>query len=1027
MKAARIILATAVGLLLAIPASLGAAEPVDFHRQIRPLLSSYCFQCHGPDAKARQADLRLDREQDLFSDEQRRIIVRGKPSQSQLIHRITSTDPDVRMPPADSDKTLSREDQALLTRWIRQGADFSRHWSLVPPTAAKPPAIRNKSWPRNEIDNFILARLEKEKIAPSAAAGPETLARRLYLDLTGLPPTLEQLDAFLSDSSEFRYPQLVDRLLDADQFGEHMAWHWLAAARYSDTNGYQGDRTRTMSFWRDWVIEAFNDNMPFDKFTVDQLAGDLLENPSLDQLVASGFNRNHPLNGEGGRIPEENRVEYVFDRTETTSTVWMGLTVGCARCHDHKFDPVSQREYYQLYSYFNHIEESGSVDAGGNAKPVINVPTLEQRQRIKQLDGEIVEQESIQGRSYSELAESRAEWIRRLQGELTDKDRISGWQILHPDAATTSGGAAVNVEPGGAVFVSGTFPKRDDYTVTIKPAAELLAAIRLEALTSRGLKYQGPGRKANFVLTSFEASLTPPGGEPMQLKFSRTVADFNQDDLNVSSALDPSAEQGWGVWEGEINTAQNRKAVFYLESPLQVVAGSTLTIILRQQSKHDDHLLGYFRLSAGSDSEFGLETPLAPPASIVEILRQPVSTWNEQQADDLSKYHRQQTQQYREAARQITLRRAELDRLSDKYATTMVMRDRKNPRETYMLTMGRYDALRKDEGLIHPDVPASLPPLADDAPANRLALARWLVSGDHPLTARVAVNRIWQAFFGAGLVRTSEDFGSQGELPSHPALLDWLATRYMEHGWDTKQLIRLILNSACYRQQSHSRAELVERDPYNRLLARAPRYRLPSHVIRDQALSLSGLLNPAIGGPSVKPYQPAGLWADFSFGKITYSADSGEKLYRRSLYTFWRRSLGPPNMFDEADRKLCSVRASRTNTPLHALTLLNDVTFIEASRVFAERVMQQHPQADRRLATAFRMATSRAPSKAEMELLDRALQRALLYYRENADDAIAYVGIGERPVAEGLDPAELAAYGNVLNIILNTDEALTRE
>ena len=1018
----------AVLLLVLSPACLAAAEKdVDFNSQIRPILSENCFKCHGPDENARQAELRLDNEEAVFADPQRGILVRGKPGRSELVRRIMSPDPDEQMPPADSNKSLTREEKQLLVRWIRQGAGYQQHWSLIAPVRPAIPDNRKQRWATNDIDRFILARLEKEGTDPSPAASRETLLRRLTLDLNGLPPTLAEIDDFLSDQSEEAYPRVVERLLRSPRFGEHMAWNWLDAARYSDTNGYQGDRTRTMSFWRDWVIEAFNNNMPFDKFTIDQLAGDLLENPGLDQLVASGFNRNHPLNGEGGRIPEENRVEYVFDRTETTSTIWMGLTVGCARCHDHKFDPISQREYFQLYSYFNHVDESGSVDAGGNANPVMNVPTLEQRQRIGQLEKDILDHEKKKNVSYADLAESRKEWIDRLQNQLNKDGQLSGWEILHPESATTSGGATVNVEPGGSVFVSGTFPKRDDYTVTIKPDAGSLAAIQLEALTSSGLKYQGPGRKANFVLTSFEANLVPPDGEPVKLTFNRAIADFNQDALNVSTALDPSAEQGWGIWEGEINTAQDRRAVFYLENPVELPAGSTLTVILRHQSKNDDHLLGYFRLSTSSNPQADLETPLSPPTAVLDILRKRIADWSEKEADEVSKYHRKTTDQYRESQQQITLGRAELDRLGDKYAKTMVMRDRDTPRKTYMLTVGRYDALRKDEGLIHPGVPASLPSLSDDAPANRLALARWLVSGRHPLTARVAVNRLWQSIFGNGLVRTSEDFGSQGELPSHPALLDWLATEYMENGWDTKAMVRLMVNSSTYQQQSIARPELADIDPFNRLLARGPRHRLPAHVIRDQALAVSGLLKEKVGGPSVKPYQPAGLWADFSFGKITYSRDSGESLYRRSLYTFWRRSLGPPNMFDEANRQICSVRLRRTNTPLHALTLLNDITFVEAARVFAERILESHDTPEVRLATAFRMTTSRQPTEAELAVLLRALKRSLAYYQENSQQADEFRNAGEYPPADGLAAIDVAAYGNVLNMILNTDEAITRE
>jgi mono/diheme cytochrome c family protein len=1018
-----------VPLLLGVAAQsiLAADKDIDFNKQIRPILSENCFACHGPDDDARQAELRLDREESIFGDPERTIIRRGKPGQSELVRRITSHDPDEQMPPADSNKSLTREQVQLLTRWIKQGARYQRHWSLMAPVRAEPPSSGKSQWPRNDVDRFILARLKKEGLQPSPVASRETLLRRLSLDLSGLPPTLAEIDDFLNDSADDAYQRVVERLLKSPRFGEHMAWSWLEAARYSDTNGYQGDRTRTMSFWRTWVIRAFNDNMPFDKFTIDQLAGDLLEDPTLDQLVASGFNRNHPLNGEGGRIAEENRVEYVFDRTETTSTVWMGLTVGCARCHDHKFDPITQREYFQLYSYFNHIDESGSVDAGGNANPVMNVPTLEQWQRIKQLEKEITDNETRKGQPEIELAESRQDWINRLQGQLKDQGKLQGWSVLQPAAVISSGGATVAIEPSGAVLITGSFAKKDDYTVTVKPVAGSLAAIQLEALTTDQLKYQGPGRKANFVLTSFELSITSPGGEAVKLPLARAIADFNQDGLNVSATLDPSAEQGWGIWDGEINTAQDRKAIFFLETPVEMAAGSELTIVLRHQSKHDEHNLGHFRLSVSSDPKVDLLAPSAPSTAIVTILRTPVESWTEKQATEVSHYHRAQTEQYQEAQRQVTLRRAELDRISDKYASTMVMRDREKPRETYMLTVGRYDAPRKDEGLIHPDVPASLPPLPESAPANRLALARWLVSGQHPLTARVAVNRLWQGIFGSGLVRTSEDFGSQGELPSHPALLDWLACEYLKGGWDTKAMIRLMVNSATYRQQSRVSPELLAKDPFNRLLARGSRYRLPSHVIRDQALAVAGLLKEKVGGPSVKPYQPAGLWADFSFGKITYKADSGENLYRRSLYTFWRRSLGPPNMFDEANRQVCTVRFSRTNTPLHALVLLNDVTFVEAARVFAERILVNHQTSEDRLATAFRMTTSRRPGKEEIVILNRLLDRSLTYYREHPDQATEFLQSGESPLAEGLDRVDLAAYANVFSMLLNTDEAITRE
>ena len=1013
-------------LVLGLVYQVRAADPVDFGRQVRPILSQYCFQCHGPDARARQAELRLDIATGPFARADSKVIVPGQPARSELIKRVLSTDVEQQMPPPEIKMQLSSQQKEVLRQWVQQGAHYQQHWSFVMPSRPFLPATSTTGWVRNSIDAFVLARLEKEKMLPQPQADRATLIRRLTFDLTGLPPTLGEIDDFLEDSSPQAYEKLVDRLLGSTRYGEHMAWNWLAAARYGDTNGYQGDRTRTMHFWRDWVGRSFNRNQPFDQFTIEQLAGDLLPDPSEEQLIATGFNRNHPLNGEGGRIAEENRVEYVFDRTETTSTVWMGLTVGCARCHDHKYDPITQKEYFQLYTYFNSIAESGRVDKGGNAAPVAKVLTIAQRSRLQTIRTGIEQNLQVMNRPLASLEVSRKTWINEVRGKLAGQSLL-GWKTIQPTVVKSTGGATLGIEKDQSVLVSGKFPKRDDYVVEGKSPLSRISAFRLEALTHDLLNFNGPGRTANFVLTQFQVAVQQ-GDQPLvELKFSRALADFNQGGLEVQGAIDPSKEKGWGVWDGETKTAQDRQAVFVLDSPIEIAPGAKLVVSLKHQSKHEEHVLGRFRISVTGVDNPGLETSVLPPAQLLSILGTDLADWTPLQHEEVARYHRGQTVEFRQANRQRWLLETEIERLLVTGSETMVMKDLDKPRETYVLQIGRYDAPQKDQGLIKPGVPASLPRLPAAASANRLALAQWLVDPDHPLTARVAVNRIWQQMFGQGLVETAEDFGSQGKPPSHPLLLDWLACEFRESGWNVKQLVRLMVTSAVYRQSSRVNPEQVDQDPRNILLARGSRHRLPAHVIRDQALFLAGLLVEKTGGPSVKPYQPPGLWADFSFGKIKYAQDRGASLYRRSLYTFWRRSLGPPNMFDEADRKLCSVRTRQTNTPLQALTLLNDVTFIEASRVFAERLLAEDLPDTKLLERAFRMATGRLVTDAETRILLDSLETARQHFKAAPGEAKKLLAVGEKPADATLPVEEIAALASVLNILLNTDEVISKE
>ncbi|MBA4186948.1 MAG: chromosome segregation protein [Planctomycetaceae bacterium] len=817
-------------LALASP-GLAADTRVDFARDVLPILSDKCFQCHGPDEKARKADLRLDLKEDAL---QAPVIVPGKSAESELVKRLAPADPAELMPPAKSNKKLSAAEIATLKAWIDQGAPWGQHWAFTAPRKPAVPHIQNPKYDiRNPVDAFIAERLIREQLLPSPPAEKERLIRRVTLDLTGLPPTLEAVDAFLKDDSPKAYETVVDRLLKSERFGERMAWDWLDAARYADSNGYQGDGERTMWPWRDWVIRAFNDNMPYDRFTVEQLAGDLLPNPTREQTLATGFNRNHMINGEGGRIAEENRVEYVFDQAETVGTIWLGLTFTCSRCHDHKFDPLSKRDYYKLFAYFNQTPVNG---AGGNGQtpPVIDFASPEQEQKRKDAQA-----------AFDALVKQVGPIEKRLReaGMVKDKD--------------------------------------GKYETTLPQLIE--SALR-----------KGPNDRAD---------------------------------------------------------------------------------------QNYDELIKHFK-----DKE----------PEYVKLL------------PELRK-----AKQARDAAAQGVPK-------------VMVMADMPAPRDTFIYTRGDY---QKKEGKVLPGPPAVFK-AASWLPAvrqNRLDLARWIVSPENPLTARVTVNRLWQTFFGTGLVKTADDFGVQSERPSHPELLDWLAVEFVESKWDVKHMVRLMVTSSAYRQSSVVTPELRERDPDNRLLARGTRHRLPAWMIRDQALAASGLLTPTIGGPAVKPYQPAGIWEEATFGNKRYQQDKGEALYRRSLYVFWRRIVGPTMFFDAANRQTCSVKGTTTNTPLHALATLNDITYVEAARALAQLAMTQGGTSDaERVAFAFRRATARKPTEAQVKILVGALEKQRALFAEDKAAAGKLLKTGDSPRNEKLDATDHAALTVVCSLILNLDEVLNK-
>jgi hypothetical protein len=811
---------------------LHADEPIRFSRDILPILSDACFACHGPDEKARKGGLRLDTEAGAYGmgDSGDRAIAPGDSAASAVMSRLLSSDPDEAMPPPTSNHKITPDQIDLVRRWIDKGAAWGKHWAFEPPRRPEvgPPGPGD----HNAIDTLVRARLTKEGIDPAPEASKATLLRRVTLDLTGIPPTPEEMDAFLADPAPDAYDRVVDRLLGSPRFGERMAWEWLEAARYADSNGYQGDSERTMWPWRDWVVDAFNRNLPYDTFTLWQLAGDQLPSATHEQKLATAFLRNHMINGEGGRIPEENRIEYLFDQTETVATVWLGATFNCNRCHDHKYDPYSQRDYFSLLAFFNQTRVDGS---GGNPQspPVLDAPT-------------------------PEVAAKLAEWQPKLAAA----------------AAAT------------AVAEDLKFPRAEGQLID-------------QAETAQGL--------------------------PQEILDHLKVAPADRD----AGRLEKLAAH----WKD-------------------------------------------------TDPEYAL----------------------------LLADHRH--------ARQ------ERDAFAASVPRVMVMEDMEAARQTFILDRGDYLKPTTEVGKA---LPAQLAGEYQLSKPNRLGLAEWLVSPNHPLTARVTVNRFWQSLFGTGLVKTAEDFGLQGERPVQPELLDWLAVEFVESGWDVKRLLRLIVTSGTYRQSSTVTPALAERDPENRLLARGARFRMPSWMIRDSALAASGLLVDRRGGTPVKPYQPAGVWEEATFGNKRYEQDQGEALYRRSLYVFWRRIIGPTLFFDVANRQTCTVKTPRTNVPLHALLTLNDTTYVEAARTLAQHVMVAKSDTPERLNLAFNRVLGRNPIAGELAVLTRALDRHAATYTADPAAANALLAIGASPRDATLVPAEHAAWSLVCSTLLNLDESLTKE
>jgi mono/diheme cytochrome c family protein len=1134
----------------ALPVS--AAEPgkIDFNRDIRPILSNNCIQCHGPDAAERKGGtdgLRLDVRDGALADlGGYAAIVPGAPAKSALIERVSSTDPDLVMPPKESGKKLTKREIDLLTQWVKEGAHYAVHWSYAKPVRPALPAVKQTSWPKNEIDYFILARLEREGLSPSPEADRNTLIRRLSLDLTGLPPTVEEVEAFVADNDPQAYEKLVDRLLHKQAYGEHWAHFWLDLARYADSAGYADDPPRTIWLYRDYVIRSLNENKPFDQFTIEQIAGDLLPNPTNDQLIATAFHRNTLTNNEGGTNDEEFRNVAVVDRVNTTLAVWMGTTMACAQCHTHKFDPITQEEYFRFFAFFNNTEDADRTDES----PLLYVMSPEQQKQKESWELEIASLEKQLSTPTPELLTAQTKWEQSLPKDLT-------WHSPKPTTLSSRENNPATIGEDSVIRLAPK-PAKDVYTVQLPTVGDKLQALRLDVLPDPSLPGNGPGHSGggNFVLSKLTAKVVPPhstqlkgryvrvenlgsgvflhlaevqafrGNENVALagkatqvstdydapaelaidgktngdffkgksvthtgkadnpwwevdlqseqpldrivlwnrtdgdtaarlaKFrvavldekrqvvwettetnspkpsrewslsgERTIpfqvafADYEQPGFAAANVLQPKPDVGWAIGG---QPGQPHHLTLIAATPVELPPGSTLQVVLEQTSRFDQHTLGCFKLSYTGDAHVAELAKM--PAGVLAILQTPADARSDAQRAELTKYFLSQTPQLASQREQLAKLKKQLADL--KADTVPIMRELPSDKRRVTRIQHRGNFLDLGDEVTE-GTPAAFHPLPADQPKNRLTLARWLVDENNPLTARVIANRYWEQIFGIGIVATSEEFGSQGEAPFHPELLDWLATELVRLKWDQKAMLKLLVTSAAYRQSSRLTPELAERDPDNRLLAAGPRVRLSAEMIRDQALAVSGLLSKKMYGPPVKPPQPSiGLNAAFG-GGIDWQTSTGDDKYRRGLYTTWRRSNPYPSMaaFDAPNREVCTVRRSRTNTPLQALVTLNDPVYVEAAQALARRaIAEAGPTPANRVDRLFKLCLARPPREAETQRIVQLYEQALADFQQSPEEARKMATDPLGSPAANVDLADLAAWTVVSNVMLNLDE-----
>ncbi len=1020
----------AVCLLLLGLLAVYAEAPVTFNRDIRPILSNNCFKCHGPDSATRAAGLRLDVEDAARADlGGYAALVPGDPAASELFQRLIADCPDEVMPPPEEEARPTAEEIARVRRWIEGGAEYELHWAYIAPVRPVVPAPTDREWPRNPIDNFVLAHLETLGMAPAAPADPVTLVRRLHFDLIGLPPDPEVVKAFTADPSDAAYAGLVESLLASAHYGERMAIDWLDQVRYADSNGYHSDEPRSVWPYRDYVINAFNDNMPFDQFTREQLAGDLMPAPTREQQIASGFNRLNQITAEGGAQAGEYLAMYTADRVRAVSSVWLGSTMGCAQCHDHKFDPFSAKDFYSMGAFFADIEESGVYKGGSGWPPYLELPTPDQDARLEEFSAEQTQLQATLDTTTPELEAAQREWeagIREKFGDTTGPE----WQIIVPDEMAGDNGTTFEVREDQSLVAGGKNPEDEIYRLRLKPGAGVYAGVRIEAIPEPsmgdGLSRSGNG---NFVLTGFEAvKIDAATGRNRKLPIADAVASYEQDGHPISNALDDDPESGWSV-DGHIIHNEGRQAVFRFFRPERLDTGDTLELILRHESIYTRHALGRFRIAITETENPGLRTVDGIPEMVFAAVMDTEAERPGPVAGRVASY-------YRSIAPALDATRAALaasedaeQTLQQQIATTLIT-VAKEPREMRVLPRGNW--MDASGEVVAPATPAFLPALdVQDRRATRSDLADWLVAPQNPLTARVVVNRLWRNYFGAGLTKVLDDLGAQAPPPEYPKLLDWLAVEFRESGWDVKHMVRLIVTSSLYRQDSTPTPALRERDPHNRLLARQTRFRLEAEMVRDNALAVSGLLAGDVGGPSVYPYQPDDYYANCNTfrGPLIYETSEGADQYRRGLYTVWKRSFLHPSMlaFDAPNREECTADRVTSNTPLQALVLLNDPTYIEAARVFAATLLLETSADDAaRLTRAFEKALSRPPTEEEALLLVQLLEESRAYYGADPTLADALLGMGLAPTPEELAPSELAAWTAVTRAILNLHEFITR-
>ncbi len=1051
-------LAALLTLARAVSAAGPAVKPVDFNREVRPILSDNCFACHGPDEKHRMAGIRLDTREGAFAERKGpALIVPGNSAASRLIKRISAAKPALRMPPPAFNKTLNEKQIATLERWIDEGAKWETHWSFTPPQRPAMPLVSQPKWTRNPIDAFVMARLDREGLKPSTEADRATLLRRLYLDLTGLPPKPEDIDSFLADKTPGAYERRVEKLLASPQHAERLAMHWLDLARYADTHGYHIDSHRDMWHWRDWVIDAFQRNMPYNQFTVEQIAGDLLDHPTRSQRLATGFHRNHMINFEGGAIADEYQTEYVVDRVEVTSTVWMGLTMGCTRCHDHKYDPLSQRDFYRMFAFYNTVAEKGLDGRAGNAEPMLQLTTDEQEQRLAFIARKV--KENDEALEADAVAGAQKSWERQAASSLpvpTHNGLIAHYEMDNHLADTSGGYAHGQAVRGDVTFSEGMVGKSatlsgetqvsfgDAGRIDARKPFTLALWVKYSTVRETPLlqKVQDAKSRRGFELLMSEAVTIPDLKRGAHVVF-RLTHQWPDNAIEIRTR-DRIVQGQWThlaiVSDGSGKAGGLRLFVDGKTAPVEITRDGLTGSIenagalsigdkalgLPYKGQLDDLRLYGRALDEGEPLLLAREYPVR---SILTTIGKRSKDQNNRVRDYYLTHAAPQS--WRDRYAETRVLKAEKVRLDKTIPNTMVMAEMDEPRMTHVL--GRGDYRNKGE-VVTPGVPAALPPLPTGFPANRLGLAKWLVDPSHPLTARVAVNRFWQLYFGTGIVKTAEDFGSQGEPPSHPALLDWLATEFVRTGWDVRAIERLIVLSSTYRQSSKATPELIEKDPENRLLARGSRFRLQAELVRDNALAIGGLLDPDVGGPSVYPYQPKGVWEDVAYGDVfsaqAYPESSPRDLHRRSMYTFWKRTAPPAALatFDAPDREKCTARRSRTNTPLQALVLMNDPTYLEAARSLAQRVIREAGRdPGKRLQLAYRVALARKPTSKELQALRDLAEVQTADYRKNRDRARLLLEVGQSKPETSIEPSELAAWTTVASAILSLDETITRE